>query len=325
MSARFRQVPATATLRAFEAAARLRSFTRAADELGLTQGAVSHQIRALERLVGHALFDRERRQSTLSPRADGLASAIREALARIADAIEALQRVRAGPAIMVHVLPGFAVKWLFPRLIRFDQQHPDVQVDIVAAVQQAESWADADIAIRYGRGVHAGLAVDRLLRERMFPVCSPALLAGRRPLHAPADLAHHTLLHDQVDAMGGTPPSWQAWLDAAGVAGIDATRGRRYGQANMVIQAAIDGLGVALGRTALVHDDLAAGRLVAPFGPRVPCDYGYTLVCRPAALHHPPVAAFRKWLLAEAAATTRAARREEARMEGRALGPPARP
>jgi LysR family glycine cleavage system transcriptional activator len=309
MSARFRQIPATAALRAFEAASRLRSFTRAADELGLTQGAISHQIRALERLVGHALFDRERRQSTPTPRAEALASAIRDGLARIADAIEALQRTRAGPAIVVHVLPGFAVKWLFPRLIRFDELHPDVQVDIVATVQQAEAWTDADIAIRYGLGAHAGLEVDHLLRERMFPVCSPALLHGRRPLRAPADLAHHTLLHDQVVAQGGTPPSWQAWLVAAGVGGIDATRGRRYGQANMVIQAAIDGLGVALGRTALVHDDLAAGRLVAPFGPRVASEYGYALVCRPAALHAPPVAAFRKWLLAEAAATTRAARR----------------
>ena len=99
-----------------------------------------------------------------------------------------------------------------------------------------------------------------------------------------ADLAHHTLLHDQVLAVGGTPPSWQVWLDAAGVSGVDATRGRRYGQSNMVIQAAIDGFGVALGRTALVHDDLAAGRLVCPFGPQVPADYGYYFVCRPAAL-----------------------------------------
>src|SRR5947209_19969591 len=129
MSARFRQLPATATLRAFEAAARLRSFTRAADELGLTQGAISHQIRALERLVGHTLFDRDRRQSTPTPRAEGLASAIRDGLTRIAEAIEAVQRARVAPTIVVSVLPGFAVKWLFPRLIRFDQLHPEVQVD----------------------------------------------------------------------------------------------------------------------------------------------------------------------------------------------------
>jgi LysR family glycine cleavage system transcriptional activator len=309
MSARFRQVPATAALRAFEAAARLRSFTRAADELGLTQGAISHQIRALERLVGHALFDRERRQSTLTPRAEGLAVAIRDGLGRIAEAIEAVQRARAAPTIVVSVLPGFAVKWLFPRLIRFDQLHPDVQVDIAAGAQQGEAWGDTDVAIRYGLGVHAGLQVDRLLRERLFPVCSPLLLQGRRPLRTPADLAHHTLLHDQVLAVGGTPPSWQVWLDAAGVGGVDATRGRRYGQSNMVIQAAIDGFGVALGRTALVHDDLKAGRLVCPFGPRIPADYGYYFVCRPSALLATPVAAFRKWLLAEAAATTRSARR----------------
>jgi LysR family glycine cleavage system transcriptional activator len=221
-----------------------------------------------------------------------------------------VQRARAAPTIVVSVLPGFAVKWLFPRLIRFDQLHPDVQVDIAAGAQQIEAWGDADVAIRYGLGVHAGLQVDRLLRERMFPVCSKLLLQGRRPLRTPADLAHHTLLHDQVLAVGGTPPSWQVWLDGAGVSGVDATRGRRYGQSNMVIQAAIDGFGVALGRTALVHDDLKAGRLVCPFGPRIPADYGYYFVCRPSALREAPVAAFRKWLLAEAAATSRSDRRE---------------
>src|SRR5258708_30878881 len=130
MSARFRQLPATATLRAFEAAARLRSFTRAAAELGLTQGPVSHQIRALARLVGHALFDRDRRQSTLTPRAEGLASAIRDGLMRIAEAIEAVLRARTAPTIVVSVLPGFAVQWLFPRPIRLDQLHPHVPVDL---------------------------------------------------------------------------------------------------------------------------------------------------------------------------------------------------
>jgi LysR family glycine cleavage system transcriptional activator len=313
MSARFRQLPATATLRAFEAAARLRSFTRAADELGLTQGAISHQIRALERLVGQALFLRDRRQSTPTPPAEGFAVAVREGLARVADAIEAMQRTRATPAITVSVLPGFAVKWLFPRLIRFDQLHPGVQVDIAAGAYPAEAWTGVDIAIRYGRGAHPGMQVDRLLRERMFPVCSPRLLEGRRALRTPADLAHHTLLHDQVVDVGGTPPSWQAWLDGAGVGGVDATRGRRYGQANMVIQAAIDGLGVALGRTALVHDDIRAGRLACPFGPRIPADYAYYVVCRPNALADPDVAAFRRWLLAEAAETARSERRQAER------------
>jgi LysR family glycine cleavage system transcriptional activator len=308
MSPRFRQLPATAALRAFEAAARLRSFTRAADELGLTQGAISHQIRVLERLIGFPLFNRERRQSTLTPRAEALAVAIREGLTRVVDGIETAQRARTTPAIVVSVLPGFAVKWLFPRLIRFDQLHPDVQVDISASAHQIDVSGEPDVAIRYGLGIHAGLHVDRLLRETLFPVCSPELLGGRHPLRTPADLAHHTLLHDQVVAVGGTPPGWQVWLDAAAVDGVDASRGRRYGQANMVIQAAIDGFGVALGRTALVHDDLNAGRLVCPFGPRVPADYGYYFVCRPAALQKPPVAAFRKWLLAEAAAMSRRGR-----------------
>ncbi len=308
MSARFRQLPATATLRAFEAAARLRSFTRAADELGLTQGAISHQIRALERLLGCALFHRERRQSPVTPRGEVLAAAIREGLTRIADALEAIQRAQAAPAIAVSAPPGFAVKWLFPRLIRFDQLHPDIQVDIAASAQLADVSGDAEIAIRYGLGNHAGLHVECLIRESLFPVCSPRLLAGRRPLRAPADLANHTLLHDHVVAVGGTPPGWVTWLNAAGVRGVDAAQGRRYGQANMVIQAAIEGLGVALGRTALVHDDLQAGRLVRPFGPRVPSDYAYFLVCARSALEAPKMAAFVSWLRKEAAQVARSAK-----------------
>lgn len=303
MSASFRHLPPTAALRAFEAAARLRSFTRAADELGLTQGAVSHQIRALEEALGCTLFRREQRQSTLTQQGEALAGAVRDGMTRIADALAAVQRERDAPTLIVSALPGFAVKWLFPRLIRFDQRHPDIQVNIATSTHLADLPGEADVAIRYGTGNYPGMHVERLIREDIFPVCSPALLASRTPLRKAADLAHHTLLHDHIYAVGGMPPSWQTWLDAAGIAGIDPSRGRRYGQANMVIQAAIEGLGVALGRTALVHDDLAAGRLVRPFGPIVAADYSYYFVCARPTLDAPKVAAFRSWLRAEAALT----------------------
>jgi len=303
MSAHFRQLPPTATLRAFEAAARLRSFTRAAEELGLTQGAVSHQIRALEQQLGTALFRREQRQSLLTPRGELLAAAVRDGMARIADAFAAVQRERRAPTLMVSVLPGFAVKWLFPRLIRFDQSHPEIQVNIATGTHLADLPGEADVAIRYGTGNYPGLHAEKLLDERLFPVCSPALCAGKRPLRKPADLARHTLLHDHIYAVGGRPPTWETWLKAAGIDAIDPAAGRRYGQANMVIQAAIEGLGVALGRTALVHDDLAAGRLVCPFGPSVPSDYSYYFVSTREALETAKVAAFHGWLRREAAAT----------------------
>jgi LysR family glycine cleavage system transcriptional activator len=301
MSAAFRNLPATATLRAFEAAARLRSFTRAADELGLTQGAVSHQIRVLEQMLGCMLFRREQRQSILTPRGETLAAVVRDGLARIADALASARRDSSSPVLRVNLHAGFAVKWLFPRLLRFEQMHPELQLNITTGIQLDDLPAETDVAIRYGLGRYAGLHAECLLREELFPVCSPRLLEGRNALRTPADLARHQLLHDLVYAVGGRPPSWQTWLDAAGVDGIDATQGRRYGQANTVIQAAIEGLGVALGRTALVQDDLAAGRLARPFGPSVRSDYAYYFVCLRSVLTTPKVAAFRRWLRDEAA------------------------
>ena len=248
-----RHLPPISALRAFEAAARLKSFTMAADELGLTQSAISHQIHGLEDQLGFELFHREPRRISLTVKGEKLATAVREGLGVVADAIRDLTRTDTGPHLTVSTLPGFAVKWLFPRLIRFDERHPHIELSIATTGQLADfSIGEADVAIRYGTGRYPGLHVEKILDEEMFPVCAPRLMKGPKALRVPADLANLPLLHDDILTLDGHTPGWKSWLDAAKTTGIDLTKGRRFGQSNMSIQAAIEGLGVALGRTPLV-------------------------------------------------------------------------
>ncbi|MBL8808263.1 MAG: transcriptional regulator GcvA [Rhodospirillales bacterium] len=301
-----RNLPPISALRAFEAAARLKSFTMAADELGLTQSAISHQIHSLEDQLGFELFHREPRRIVLTVKGEKLAASVREGLGVVAQALRELTRVDSGPRLTVSTLPGFAVKWLFPRLIRFDERHPEIELAIATTGQLADfSAGEVDVAIRYGTGRYPGLHVEKILDEDMFPVCAPRLLKGPKALRVPADLARAPLLHDDILALDGQSPGWRTWFDVAGVTDIDLSKGRRFGQSNMSIQAAIEGLGVALGRSPLVVDDLAAGRLVRPFDISAPSGYAHYLVCPARSLAIPKVAAFRDWLLEEAKASTR--------------------
>jgi LysR family transcriptional regulator, glycine cleavage system transcriptional activator len=293
-------LPAISALRAFEAAARLKSFTLAAEELGLTQSAISHQVHGLEEQLGFELFHREPRRISLTAKGDTLAQSVREGLGIVARTIRELTKIDTGPVLVVSTLAGFAVKWLFPRLIRFDERHPQIELSIATTGQLADFAAgEADVAIRYGTGRYPGLHVERILGEEMFPVCAPKFLRGPKALRKPADLARVPLLHDDIVKLDGHAPGWRLWLDAAGASDVDASKGRRFGQSNMSIQAAIEGLGVALGRAPLVADDLAAGRLVRPFETSVPSGYDYYFVCPPRALDHPKIAAFRAWIRAE--------------------------
>lgn len=300
-------LPPIAALRAFEAAARLKSFTLAAEELGLTQSAISHQVHGLEDHLGFELFHREPRRIVLTVKGEALAISVREGLGIVARTIRELTRADTGPRLVVSTLAGFAVKWLFPRLIRFDELHPQIELEIATSGQLADFSAnEADVAIRYGLGHYPGLHVEKILGEEMFPVCAPKLMQGPKALRKPADLARVPLLHDDIQRLGGHAPGWPTWLDAAGVTGIDLSKGRRFGQSNMSIQGAIEGLGVALGRGPLVVDDLKAGRLVKPFDFGVPSGYDYYFVCPARMLDKPKIAAFRKWLLDEAKATANA-------------------
>jgi len=293
-------LPPLKALHVFEVAARHLSFTRAASELHVTQAAVSHQIKHLESRLGIKLFRRQGRRLLLTEEGQIYLPAVREALRQIGQATGQLLSRRRSGVLTVSVLPSFASKWLVPRLHRFREQCPDVDVRVSAFEWLVDFQRDeVDLAIRYGRGRWPGLRADSLLTEDVFPVCSPALLEGNRPLLRPADLRHHTLLHDDFSR-----EDWRIWLTAAGVEGVDPERGLSFSHTSIMLEAAEGGQGVALGRTPLVADDLEKGRLIKPFDVTLPAEYAYYVVCPEETADRPRLAAFRDWLLVEARATS---------------------
>ncbi len=294
-----RRLPSLNALRAFEAAARHLSFTRAAGELHVTQAAISHQVKALEDWLGFRLFHRLSRELRLTEEGQAYLPALSDAFDGIERATARLKREDEPRFLTVSTMVSFAAGWLVPRLKRFRAAHPAVDVRLTTSDEFVDFDRDGvDIAIRYGRGGWPGLRVERLMEEDFFPVCSPGLRDGPAPLAEPADLRHHTLLHDDLTI------TWATWLDAAGVpglAGVKAERGPFFINSHLAFQAAIAGEGVAIGRSALVAGDIAAGRLVRPFDISLPADFAYYVVCPEASAVRPKVAAFRDWLFAEAA------------------------
>ncbi len=301
-----RRLPPLNALRAFEAAARHLSFTRAAGELNVTQAAISHQVKALEAGLGVTLFRRLNRRLLLTDAGQAYLPDVRDSFDRLAEATERLTaRDRAG-VLTVSVLPSFAARWLVPRLSAFREAYPDIDVLITPSNDIIDfARDDVDVAIRYGEGNWPGLRADRMMTEDIFPVCSPKLLEGPRPLKSPDDLRHHTLLHDDMRI------TWRTWFLAAGVEAIDSTRGPAFTDSGMVIQAAVEGHGVALGRSALATTDLAAGRLVKPFDISLPANFAYYVVSPEAAAGRPKIAAFRDWALDTARAEQGGAERAE--------------
>ena len=291
-----RRLPPLNALRAYEAAARHLSFTKAAQELNVTQAAISHQVKALEERLGVTLFRRMNRALLLTDEGQGYLPAVREAFDIIDKATARLLAHERTGALVVSCMPSFGAAWLVRRLGHFRAAHPDIDVRLDPSVPLVDfGREDVDIAIRYGSGDWPGLAVDRLMTEDVVPVCSPELLAGSHPLATPGDLRHHTLLHDEGQA------DWRNWLLAAGVEGVDPSRGITFTDSSMVVQAAVAGQGVALARSALAADDLVAGRLVRAFDISLPVEYAYYVVYPEAYLERPKVVAFRDWILAEAA------------------------
>ena len=297
-----RRLPPLNALRAFEAAARHLSFTRAADELSVTQAAVSHQVKALEEHLGVRLFRRLSRGLRLTEEGQTYWPQVRDALDAIAQATERLRASDAGGALTVSVAPSVAAMWLVPRLNRFRDRHPEIDVRIAASDALVDFGRDdVDMAVRYGRGRYPGLHTVRLMTEEVFPVCSPRLLEGPHPLRRPEDLRHHTLLHDDpVAAEDDVLADWRMWLLAAGVDDVDPEGGPRFSHSNLLLQAAIDGQGVALGRTPLVAAALEAGLLVRPFEVVLAANFAYYVVCPEVTAERPKIVAFREWLLDEA-------------------------
>ena len=291
-------LPSLNGLRAFEAAARHLSFTRAAAELSVTQTAISHQIRRLEEQLGVRLFLRQSRALLLTREAQEYLPAVRAAFEDLRAATERLRRPEKAQALTVSTMASLAAKWLLPRLAGFQEAHPGIEVRISTSSHLVDfRREEVDVAIRYGRGRWPGLTADWLMAEDIFPVCSPALLAGERPLKRPQDLVHHTLIHATL-----AREDWQLWLTAAGLPTALASRpGLTFDLSLMALQAAIDGLGVALGRTPFVEADIAAGRLVVPFDIKLPAEAGFYVVAPQETAETPKIALFRDWLIATVA------------------------
>lgn len=304
------RLPPLNALRAFEAAARHLSFNAAAEELNVTPAAISHQIKALEADLGVKLFRRLNRAVRLTDAGQACVPGLRDGFDRIAEAVaRARQGDRVG-LLTVTASPGIASKWLVPRLERFRARYPEVDLRIDASIQMVDLVReDVHVGLRYGTGNYPGLHTERLLRSAAFPVCSPDLLKGKTPLRAPDDLRHHTLIHDETAAYDPSSPDWAMWLRAAGVTDVDASHGLRFNQVSLALDAAIGGRGVTLARDVFAADDLAAGRLVRPFGKAIPVDFAIYVVIPPALVAAPKVKAFRDWLFEEAAETPAASGR----------------
>ncbi|MGV6853490.1 MAG: transcriptional regulator GcvA [bacterium] len=292
----FRKIPPLRALKAFESAARHLSFTQAAKELHVTQAAVSHQIKVLEENLETRLFKRLNRTLLLTDDGQQFLPEVRATLEQLATATLKLRKRKETGSLTVSILPSFAAKWLVPRLWKFQQQYPDLIVRISAFEWLVDfDKEEVDLAIRSGRGVWKGLVAHPLLKEDFFPVCSPKLMQHEPELTSPEDLQHYPLLHDDFFR-----DDWRIWLSAAGVSHIDPDRGISYSHTSMVLDAAIRGHGIAMGRTPLVDEDLAAGRLVKPFDITLPSDFAYYIVYPESRKDDPKLTAFRDWLLSEA-------------------------
>lgn len=290
-----RRLPPLNALRVFEVAGRHLSFSRAADELCVTNAAVSHQIKQLEDHLGKKLFARRNNQLTLTDAGDNYLPRVRDALRALEQATDLLMDTADAP-LRVAVPPTFGAKWLVPRLYRFFNQYPHVRVEVSTADVQDHGQFDLCID---DRQVNApNLRVEWFTSTDFFPVCNATLQAAIR---MPQDLATHTLLHERGGRHLAHHPTWRQWLDEVGVPQIDATRGPAFSEALMALQAAIDGQGVALGQGILVEYDIAAGRLMRPLATEASLRLSYYLIHPHQAAEHAGFALFRQWLVDEVA------------------------
>jgi LysR family glycine cleavage system transcriptional activator len=297
-----RRLPPLNALRTFEAAARHLSFTKAAHELFVTQAAVSHQIKSLEQTLGVRLFRRYNRRLELTRAGQGYLPPLREAFDIMAAATRRLRPDNESGQLKVSTLQSFATKWLIPRLTRFHERHPGIDPMISTSHRLVDLGAEEiDVAVRVGHGNYPDTHVVRLMDDLAFPVCSPRLLDGPKPLRHPTDLARHVLLHDFSVSRDGDAPNWRTWLKRAQVKGVDVEKGPSFNDTAMALQAATAGQGIALARRSLVVDDLKVGALVCPFGPEMPTRFSWYFVCTPSSAGHAKVRAFLQWLKDEIA------------------------
>lgn len=312
-----RRLPPLSALRAFEAAARHLSFKKAASELYVSPAAISHHVSTLEEHLGVKLFERLNRGLSLTDVGRAGLSSISNGFLSLQSGVELMRNTRGRATLTVRAGPAFTAKWLVPRLGRFVAGFPEIDVRIAASMHavdgdevhppaaEAHDPAAADVEIRFGNGYYPGCVVEKLLPVKLTPVCSPRLLAGAPALHSVQDLRHHTLLHDDALAAQHGHPDWSLWLRLAGASEVNAGRGAHFTHSALALQAAAEGLGVALAMDVLAAADIAAGHLVAPFDLSVPLPLAYYIVSPPARSRLRPVVAFHAWLLQEAQAALR--------------------
>jgi LysR family glycine cleavage system transcriptional activator len=309
------RLPPLNALRAFVSAAGHLSFASAARDLHVTPAAISHQIKGLEQHLGVKLFRRLTRGIELTRSGHALLPKLREGFDKLGEAVDEMRATEAPGTLAVSAATSFATRWLAPRLHRFVAEHPELDVRINASTRlidpKRDDFApgdavagspveDADIVVRFGTGDYPGFRVDKLLAVAVTPMCSPKLLEGAHPLRVPADLSRHVLIHDNVTYDDGRQ-LWDAWFEAAGMPEADTSHGLRFSHAMLALEAAADGMGVALGMPVLALSDLASGRLLAPLDRSLPLKFGYHIVSGEDTADRGDVVAFRNWLLAEAA------------------------
>jgi LysR family transcriptional regulator, glycine cleavage system transcriptional activator len=285
-------LPPLPWLRAFEVSARHLSFTAAAQELGLSQAAVSKQIKLLELKVGEPLFYRFPRSLRLTKAGEAFLPKVIDAFERLAAGASEVFGARDSDVLTIRASVGFAVNWLAARLPDFIAKHPDVSLRLISSVWNDDDASEVfDVDIRYGDGSWSGVKLDRLTRETLTPVCAPSFMESNN-LQAPADLLPLTLIH-----VLGYKEGWALWLKTAGIKSSPRNKGLQVDNSLMAFELAAQGVGIALGRTSMVAKDLASGRLVAPFELAVPIDEGFHVIWRDHAVQHRSLANFKNWLL----------------------------
>lgn len=292
-----KRLPPLKSLRFFEVAGRHLNFTKAAEELYVTQAAVSHQIKALEEFLGIKLFRRRNRTLYLTAEGQAYYHDIKAIFERLTRATERVQAVNAKGSLTVSLPPSFAIQWLVPRLSDFNKEHPDIDVRIKSVdMNEGSLTDDVDVAVYFGKGKWLDLQVDLLFQEYIFPVCSPQLIREGKPLVTLDDLENYTLLHDS------TTKEWKDFAKEYRLQKLSVKQGTIFSHSSMVLQAAIHGQGVALSNSVLVRPELEAGRLITPLKEKLQTNKGYYIVCRKALAESGRNRAFREWIKRVAAA-----------------------
>lgn len=297
------RLPPLPAIRAFEAAARHGGFQSAADELHVTAGAIAHQVKQLEAWLGVTLFQRLARGVVLTPPGKQYAEALRPLLNGLAEVSEAVRRHGDDRVVTVTSVPSLVARWLMPRLGRLREQHPEIDMRVLASLHPVDFLREGvDVAIRLGRGPYPGLKSDMLMEESFSAVCSPGFLAAAPDLRAPADLLRYPLLHDEADSRIPDEVNWTRWLQAFGVPYTGPAR-PSFSHTYLTLEAAASGQGIALAAKPFIEEDLHSGRLVRALPQTLSGPYRFHLLRLPDAEARPAVKAFCEWIMREARAS----------------------